>query len=288
MPVDLDSKSAHVYRGRRAVLATKHDKLALVAPALRASVGLIVEGISLDTDVLGTFSGDVERTGSPWDTAVAKARLGMRAADCPIGIASEGSIGPDASVPFAISAVELVVLVDDEREIVVGEFERGLDILAVGRDVVPGEDIDDLLRQGDFPNHAMIVRPASGLEGPIVKGIATLPELERAIRLCASASVHGRVRVETDLRAHCCPSRRTIIARAAERLGVRLSSCCPDCGTPGWGVVRLEFGVPCTWCGREVHVPRADVMGCVSCPATRTVVRAETSADPGHCDWCNP
>ena len=281
-------EGAHCYQGRRGVLATKHDKAPLVAPVLHASVGLIVEGISVDTDVLGTFSGDVARPGGPWETAVAKARLGMSAADCLIGLASEGSIGPDASAPFVICAVELVVLVDDERGIVVAEAERGFDIATVAGDVAPGDHLDDLLRQGRFPEHAMIVRPASGLGKPIFKGIVTVRELERAIRSCASASGDGRARVETDLRAHRCPSRRPIIARAAQRLAARLASCCSDCGSPGWGLVRVELGVPCSWCGGNVQVPRADVMACPLCPATRTVSRAQRTADPRNCEWCNP
>ena len=279
---------AHCYQGQHAVLATMHDKGPLVAPARRAGDGLIVQTIAVDTDVLGTFSGDVVRMASPWDTAVAKARLGMHAADRPIGLASEGSIGPDAAMPVVICSVELVVLVDDQRGIVVGEAERGFDIVTVAADVVPGEDVGDVLRRGRFPEHAMTVRPASGISEPIFKGIVTVEELDRAIRSCAMESSDGRALVETDLRAHQCPSRRPIIARAAGRLAARLAVCCSKCGTPGWGVIRVEFGLPCTSCGHDVHAPREDVMGCASCPATRTVLRAETAADPRHCEWCNP
>jgi len=77
--------------------------------------------------------------------------------------------------------------------------------------------------------------PASGLGEPIVEEIVTLREFERAIRSWASASASGRARVETDLRTHWCASRPPIIARAADRLAGRLASCCPDCGSPGWG-----------------------------------------------------
>jgi hypothetical protein len=280
------------YQDRRAVLTSKHDKLALIAPAMAAGVGLAVDVVEADTDVLGTFTGDVERSGTPWETAVAKARLGMRIADCALGMASEGSIGPDSSLPFVVSAVELVVFVDDERGIVLGESERSFDIVAVADEVAPGDDLDDLLRNGGFPSHAMAVRPASAgagaKGGPIFKGVVARAELERAIRSCADASPHGRARVETDLRAQCCPSRRPIIARAAERLAARMASTCPECATPGWGMIRFEFGLPCEWCGREVHLPRAEVLGCVSCLATQVAPTALTSVDPRHCEWCNP
>jgi hypothetical protein len=270
------------------VLATKHDKLPLIGPAMYAQVRLTVDAVDLDTDVLGTFTGDIARTGSPWETAVAKARLGMAATGCSIGIASEGSIGPDPTVPFVVSAVELVVFVDDELGIVVADTERGFDIVAVGADVAPGDDVGDLLRRGEFPDHALSVRPSAGGGVPAFTGVRNRNDLERSIQVCAAVSSDGLARIETDLRAHCCPSRRPIIERAAGRLAARLAACCPECATPGWGVVGVELGVDCNWCGSEVALPRADVSGCVSCSATRIVARERTGADPRYCDWCNP
>ena len=171
---------SHRYLARRAVLSTKHDKLPLVAPPLTRRVGMTVDTVLVDTDQLGTFTGDIARGRSAWETAVAKARLGMQAARCPIGIASEGSMSE-----------------------------------------------------------------------------------------CAAVSSNRTARVETDLRAHCCPSRRPIIARATERLAMRLASCCPECNTPGWGIIRFEYGLPCQLCSREVPDPRADVFGCATCPAAK-------------------
>jgi len=278
----------HRYHGRRGVLATQHQKLSLIGPALHDAVGLNVDDIAVDTDSLGTFTGDVTRTGTPWDTAVAKARLGMQVAGCPIGLASEGSIGSHAEAPFVIRSVELVVLVDDELNVVVGEAETGYDIVAVADDVAVGDAIDHLLVRARFPEHALTVRPATGPTHPIFKGINTFRALDQAIRECASVSSDQRAHVETDLRAHQCPTRRPVIARAAHRLAARLAACCPDCNTPGWGITQLEFGVPCGYCGRSVHLPRADVLGCAACSATRTVPREQTFADPARCDWCNP
>ena len=279
---------SHPYHARRAVLSTKHDKLPLVEPPLAFHVGLIVDAVPVDTDRLGTFTGDVARSESAWDTAVAKARLGMHAARCSIGIASEGSIGPHPSAPFVNAAIELVVLVDDELGIVIGETEAGFDIIVVSADITAHDNVDELLRRGQFPAHAMTVRPAAGAVQPIFKGIRTRHELGQAIRECATASSNARAWVETDLRAHQCPTRRPIIARAAERLAARLASCCPECNTPGWGIVRLEFGLPCGHCGRDVPIARADVWGCAMCPATRIVDRAQAVADPARCEWCNP
>ena len=275
------------YQGHRAVLSTKHDKLSLVAPPFRLHVGMMVEVVEVDTDQLGTFTGDIARGRSAWDTAVAKARLGMRAAHSPIGIASEGSIGPHPDGPFINYAVELVVVVDDELGIALGETETSFEIMAVAADVTVDDDIEELFRRGRFPSHAMAVRPADGSTKAIYKGIHSRPELIKAVAECVAVSSNRQARVETDLRAHCCPSRRPIIARAAERLALRLASCCPQCDTPGWGIVRIECGLPCEMCGTLVTNPRADVFGCAACSATVTVDRAQTVADPVHCDWCD-
>lgn len=135
----------------------------------------------------------------------------------------------------------------------------------------------------------MIVRPDAGRPAPLHKGVHDRAVLDEAIRTCAALSSDGHVHLETDLRAHHCPSRRPIIAAAAYRLVERLATRCPTCATPGWGIVRVELGVPCQLCGRPVQVPNADVYGCAACTAEQTVSRPESNgADPARCRWCNP
>ena len=270
-----------------AVMATKHDKAALVGPALTEALGLEVIEAVVDTDVLGTFSGEVERVGSPLDTAVAKARMGMAEAGVTLGVASEGTIGPSAAMPFLSAARELVVLVDDERGIVHAETEVGYDLVAIGVDVGPDEDMTVHLERAGFPAHALVVRPTGGF-APLFKAVRELDTLHRAIEACCEVAASGRARVETDLRAHLCPSRRPIIARAARRLAARVGTACPECSSPGFGIVRLETGVPCAWCGRDTEMVRDRVLGCVACKAELIEPVTVGTADPGRCAWCNP
>ncbi len=91
------------------MLATKHDKLPLIGPPLHATLGMSVETVQVDTDRLATFTGDVCRPGGARQTAVAKARLGMRATRARLGIASEGTFAPRSALPFVIAATEIVV-----------------------------------------------------------------------------------------------------------------------------------------------------------------------------------
>ncbi|MHB1487095.1 MAG: DUF6671 family protein [Acidimicrobiales bacterium] len=280
----------HPYAGRIAVLSTKHAKLALVGPPLERAVGLRVDAVAVDTDTLGTFTGDIPRLGPPLDTAIAKARLGMSATGQALGIASEGSIGPDPAMPFVIADRELVVLVDDEAGIVVWETHSSWDIVTATATVRPGENLEAFLTQAGFPAHQLIVRPNSGGVHPIRKGIASIEGLTAAITECASAATDGHACVETDLRAHACPSRRTIIAVAAERLAGRLAARCPACGAPGWGRVDVLLGVPCAQCGTEIARPRAEIDGCAACEhrAARPVMGSATRVDAGECPICNP
>jgi hypothetical protein len=272
------------------VLATKHGKLPLIAPPLASAVGLRIDVVAVDTDTLGTFTGDIRRQGSPLDTAIAKARIGMRATGCTLGVASEGSIGPDPAMPLVHYDREIVVLVDDRDGIVVWESDASWDIVAKSTSVVPDAELGPFLSAARFPEHQLIVRPNCGAVHPIHKGIASLDRLTAAVAECAAAAADGLARVETDLRAHACPSRRAVISRAAERLAGRIAARCPTCGAPGWGRVDVVLGVPCAWCGTEVARPRAEIDGCVACEhrRTRPVVSAEARADPGECPWCNP
>ena len=86
--------SAHPYVDKRIALTTKHDKLRLIKPAFDEYVGCELFEVNLDTDQLGTFTGVIERDAPPRETAIRKARLGMRETGLLIGIASEGSVGP--------------------------------------------------------------------------------------------------------------------------------------------------------------------------------------------------
>lgn len=80
---------------RQASLATKHSKERAIARPLRFALGLDIAATpDLDTDLLGTFSGEVPRVGTALEVCKRKARLGMAGTGLPFGLASEGSFGP--------------------------------------------------------------------------------------------------------------------------------------------------------------------------------------------------
>lgn len=255
---------------------------------MSGACGLHVVAVEIDTDIFGTFAGEVPRTSSPLDTAITKARRGMEVSGLSIGLASEGSFGPFAQVPMLLANTEIIVLVDDEHGIAIHESDFVVSPPTLYVEVMDGDDITSLLEQAQFPSHGLIVRPLHKMQ-PIVKGIHDEETLVAAIERCMNKSSDDVVIVQSDLRAHHCPSRREVIRNVAEKLAQRMSSLCPHCECPGWGVIRVKRGAPCSHCNYPTNGKVSDIFGCASCAYEDEVLPDEkVTVDPRHCPMCNP
>jgi hypothetical protein len=279
----------HPYFGQAAVLTTKHEKLPLIAPPFSEMIGLQISECKEDTDQLGTFSGEVERNLPPFETAIKKAKLGMDKAGVSLGLASEGSIGPDAEVGFFNSDVEYLVFVDASRDLVISEVFRSFDIRAGSLVTEPELEISNFLEKVDFPNHKLIVTANSSSKISPIKGIGTLDELKSAIELTAKDSKDGKVLIQSDLRAHCSPTRRKNIAHVAVLLAKRIATLCVKCQVPGWGRVDYERGVKCLGCGEiKPNAIKREILGCTKCEHRELGDVIREFLDPSQCDFCNP
>ncbi len=279
----------HPYRGRTAALGTKHGKERAIAPPLARRLGLSVTVAAFDTDMLGTFTGEVERPGTPRETVLLKARRGAETARVPIGIASEGSFGPHPSLPWLPCGQELLAFVDLESGLRVVESRISL---RTTHGQTTARDLDAagaFLRRIGFPRQAVIVRPNLG-DGPLLKGVAEPAAVAAAIRDAAAASGDGTARIEVDMRAHLNPVRMGEIRRLAARLAKRLATPCPACGRPGFGGDGPVPGLPCGWCGTPTAAPLGERWTCPSCGhgEVRTRPDRPSVADPGQCGECNP
>jgi hypothetical protein len=281
-----------VYRGRAATLATKHGKERAVAAPLRAGLGLeVVVPEGLDTDRLGTFTGEIERVGRPEEVALRKARMGMERTGSPLGLASEGSFGPYPHAPFVAGDHELLVFVDDELGIEVSEQALTFETNFGHRQVSSLEELGDFPQRARFPSHALVVRPAGSLvPADVRKGITSEAGLREAFAAAQERSESGVVHVETDMRAHVNPTRMRAIRSVAVKLARRLRERCPECAAPGWGVVAVEKGLPCSRCGSPTDFVRQEVFGCPRCDRRRPLPRRDglAAANPQHCPLCNP
>ena len=267
-------------------MATKHDKAKLVRQHFKDILAMAVQEVLVDTDVFGTFAGEIERVGTPLETAVKKAQLGIKTSGNPYAIASEGSVGPDPFFGFVNANIETMVFVDTELDIQVHETIKSNEITAFSTSTLKN-DLGVFLQKTDFPNHAVIVKPHIGQGAH--KGIRDLRTLEKAITDSRDQSADGEAIIESDLRAMCSPSRQKNISAVGLKLVQRLSHTCPECQTPGWGLKSYIRGVECSQCGElsEEAISR-EVMGCFKCEFTVLGAVINLTLDPARCMSCNP
>jgi hypothetical protein len=281
--------SDHPYQNAQAVLTSKHHKLSLFQEPFLGALGMRITEEPLDTDLLGTFTGDVERTASPLETAITKARMGINATGIGLGFASEGSIGADPIIPWIPCDIEVVVLVDEARNLVISETFKSNEIIAASITSKVGDDISEFLVKADFPRHALIVRSTSQENSNAIKGITDHVSLEKAIAQCAGGSIDQSVRIENDHRAMFSPSRRSNISKAVQLLLARVEALCPECGNPGWGKVGYQRGVTCEECGElNPEMIKEEILGCSRCEFTTQGAHIRSSIGAALCYLCNP
>ncbi len=283
------SVASGIYSGRRVALLTQHGKERVLAPVLEPALGCRVERVTgYDTDLLGTFTRDIPRAGAQLEAARTKARLGMQLAGLPLGLASEGSFGPDPFTGMFPWNVEFLIWIDDELELEIVGVAQGKTnfshVLAAS-----WEEAETFARFAGFPEHHLVVRPEHENDPRLIKGIADWTALRAAFEQALRESESRRVFLETDMRAHANPTRMEVIRLAAEDLVKKLNALCPACGLPGFWIVERLSGLPCADCGAPTRETRAEIHGCLKCAHRETRSRTDRqTADPGRCDYCNP
>ncbi|TFD55703.1 DUF6671 family protein [Cryobacterium sp. Hh38] len=284
-----NSDSSSIYSGKRVALLTQHGKERVVGPVLERELGCRVEHIvGYDTDLLGTFTRDIPRSGTQLEAARKKARVGMELSALPLGLASEGSFGQDPFMGMFPWNVEFLIWIDRERDLEVVGVAQGKANFShlLTADWAAAETF---ALKSRFPEHHVVVRPESEHDPRIRKGIAAWAELENTFAWALAQSENGHVFLETDVRAHANPTRMENIRLAAEDLAQKLRSLCPACGTPGFWKVERVAGLPCSDCSAPTNETRAETHGCLICPHRHTREFTDRSyADPRFCDNCNP
>lgn len=279
----------NIFAGQRIALLTQHGKERVIAPVLEPNLGCKVELVSgYDTDQLGTFTRDTPRLGSQVEAARRKARIGMELSGLPVGLASEGSFGPDPVTGLFPWNVEVLILIDDRI---------GLEVVALAQGAALSghlhsdewEAVEQFARQHEFPGHQLVIRPGHQNDPRITKGIGDWAHLRHCFEDCKAKSINGKVFVEADLRAFANPTRMKRIGEAAEDLLQRIQSQCPACQRPGFWVVERHPGLPCAVCATPTKNYKSEVSECPSCRHRSTRIRQDRRfADPEHCPRCNP
>jgi len=276
------------YSGAVIAMGTMHGKEHQVAPPFAEVLGArVIVPAGIDTDQFGTFTGEVARTLEPLAAATAKARLAMRVAAVPYGLASEASY--DTWFGMLAMHEEILVFVDDTRDLQIVEGVNAPGAPGPPRVVDTVDHAVKAAQSFGFPGQGAAVK--ASVEDRIQvfgKGITDAETLTAAVNAALAAADDRRAWVEPDLRAHHNPSRRDVLAGLARRLARRLATPCPQCGCPGYGKVAVRDGLPCQACGCPTSLIAAEVHGCAACGLRSTVARRGALAEPRFCPRCNP
>ena len=277
-----------IYKGSSVALLTQHGKEKVVTPILTTAIGcdvVLVPGFN--TDQLGSFTRDIPRAGTQIEAAREKARIGMELANLPLGLASEGSFGPDPYTGMFPLNVEMLVWIDDTLGVEVVGMASGKTNFSHLL-TTDWEQAEIFARATGFPEHGIVVRPRHADDSRVRKGIADWVSLREAFFWACGVADNGCVFLETDVRAHMNPMRMEVIAQASHDLTRKLCTPCPICNTPGFQIVERVPGLPCEDCSAPTLDTRMDIHRCGRCGHQVALERPEKTAPAGHCDWCNP
>lgn len=278
-----------MFEGRRILIASKHKKEDVLAPLLTKALGIIpVTCDALDTDQLGTFTGEIERIDDPLSTARKKCEIGMELSGTDLAVASEGSFGAHPIIPFAIAGDEMIILIDKKNKIEIAAREISTKTNFSGAAVDNETALRSFAEQALFPSHGLILSEGKINKQHITKGISSWDELLGCFQNMMSKKM--KVYVETDMRAMFNPTRMEAIGKACEKLIEKIKSACPICHCPGFSVRAVQEGLPCSLCGRETRSTLLHLYVCQNCQheETKRYPYNKQEEDPMYCDYCNP
>ena len=278
-----------MFSGRKLLIATKHEKEKVIAPLLEMELGVkCIVTENFDTDMLGTFTGEVDRKDDPVTTARKKCLLAMQQYDCDMVVASEGSFGMHPSMFFIYADEEIVLFIDKKSDLEIIAKELSTDTNFNGEEIKSEEQLKDFAERIKFPTHGLIVRKEKEDFTEIVKGITDWEKLKTTYNHFLEK--YGAAFVETDMRAMYNPSRMKVIEKATQKLIAQIKSCCPQCNTPGFGITDRKEGLPCSLCGIKTRSTLSYIYTCKKCSYTKEEMYPNkiTEEDPMYCDMCNP
>jgi len=275
------------YKNKSVLLVSKHQKERVIHPVFQEITGCDIHVSDFDTDKFGTFTGEIARTSSAYETCILKAKTVAKVAGYRLGLASEGSFGPHPAMPFLPSDHEIMVFFDQDNNWIIAEQlltqKTNYNMMTIHAD----SDFDFFLRKVQFPSHALILQ-TSDKQTILGKGINDYSTLEQLIT--AGFKRDRQLILSTDMRAMMNPTRMEILGELAKKLATRITQLCPECNAPGFGFKSTGGYLPCDLCRTNSNLYQHEIWGCISCTFSENKPRQDNkqTADPGFCNYCNP
>jgi len=277
------------FNNRKLIIATKHGKEQVIAPLVEKALGVsCFVSEDFDTDILGTFTGEIERKHDPIETARQKCLMAMELSDCDLGIANEGSFGPHPSMFFVSADDEFLIFIDKKNGLEIIAREVSTETNFNGKDILTEKELLDFADLVKFPSHGLILRKAKADNGNIIKGITAIDALKEAF--CKLMNDTTSVYAETDMRAMHNPTRQKVIEVATHKLIDKIKSLCPQCSKPGFAITNAKRGLACSLCGSPTNSIVSYVYVCHHCEFVKEEMypHKKITEDPMYCDYCNP
>jgi hypothetical protein len=277
------------FEGRTLVIASMHRKEEVLKPILEQGLGITVQvAEGLNTDLLGTFSGEVARLADPLSTARKKCELALDLSGCDLALASEGSFGPHPAAFFLPANEEWLLFVDRKNNLEIHARHLSLETNFSGQEFHSIEELEAFASKVGFPSHGLILRKSKEELAGMQKGITDPSLLRKAAVQLIESEKSGYV--ETDMRAMFNPSRMKVIGETVQLLLQKLNSHCPSCQVPGVSVTSAEPGLPCSLCGTPSSTALAHLLVCSHCCHEEKVFfpHGKKTEDPQYCQVCNP
>jgi hypothetical protein len=278
-----------LFENRRLVVATMHHKESVIAPLLEKelAVNCFVPD-HFDTDILGTFSGEIERKDDTLTTARKKCLMAMGLTNCDLGIASEGSFGPHPNIFIATADDEILILIDKKNNLEIVVRELSLETNFNASKINTYAELQEFANTVQFPSHAILLKSTENEIPVIVKGIQSWELLKESYEKLVSYAFP--IEAETDMRALFNPTRMKVIEKATQKLIEKIKSLCPKCKTPGFGIILAKPGLPCEWCKSETESIKSYVYQCQKCQheLEKIFPNNKQFEDPMYCNYCNP
>jgi len=277
-----------MFQDRELLVATKHKKERVIQPLFEQTFGIKCHvPPDFNTDRFGTFTGEIDRSLSPLETARAKAEAALLEYGGDLVISSEGSFGAHPFIPFAPADEEFVYLLDKRNGIEFNARILTTETNFASCNVRSESDGIQFLQRIGFPEHGVIIKPSATADS----WVKDFQEEQPVISLIRELLLHQDVvSMETDMRAMNNPTRMKAIEAAVHELLKKMKSNCPQCATPGFTITQFNTGLPCRACGAPTKSTLSHILTCQVCKYYTEIMYPNNrqTEDPMYCDCCNP